>query len=1062
MKLALYLTPLDAPLAVLNLDAPKTIADVLAEVDAGHWFADGGKVLLDGVLIAPDTWATHLLQPSAVSRCEFVYVPQSKKTLLLIASVAVVAIAAFVSGGALGPAGLGLLGSSFAAGGIGASLAGAAIGIAGSLAISALTAPPKVADAGSERALQDAGVTGNTLTLLDVLPVVLGKIGFSPPLLAPPYTTLDGEDVTLHMIVGCEGRNLIENIRINDVDAANVAGLSIETVESTTGSEVFAAYPGMVIEERNTVALGNFQTELASQSNDLLTDQTTPDNSAPDWHYFQTAGSWDEYVLRFLFPSGMVDTSNNSAALMPARIEVRKVGDVAWRALPTVHFADYRVGYGPMRAEVRLKRQKQPGGRHFSNADGEYPITELNNKTGIGQSFEYSSDPYFQFGVVDAGGRPFKSSILPIMTGTTTGSVTITASSAKAAKDAWRVSDSWNTGVLSNTSYWSPADNTLPGAWLQVEFSSAVEMRSYLIASNFSTGTPTTAPTKWTISASNDGVSFIQLGGVIDASSPALPIGVFQVDSPASYTHYRWTFLENNGAANTELRVCELLPYTTDCMGTALGVDYSSTGGLCTMHTASYESRCIYGSLDKNGATFYLDPDQWPEGPYDIRVKRGTAMRETLFLASTYAYNGSSANADFFEYRNVSGKYKIFIGQKNLRSDCSIEAVQTKQDVQPFTQSGLSVIAMTVPNLQVSSVYGEFTSYAPVFDGTIWPAEEVPTQNPAALYRKLLLGGWSQSPVPGESIDEDGLAAWFTTCAGAAHVCNAVLQGARIDEAKQMLASAGYASPRNAEVYGVIEDKDTSALPVRYAITPLNSQSQGDTLAFVMMPDAIRAEFQNQDLKYAVDHLMIYRDGKTEANAKRIDRVTYTGITDSAKITARASFDLRQAVLRQQRFVRKLGLDGFLLKRGDVVMLWDDVVDRAVLAGFISAVTSSGGFITALTLDNIMPWSAGGDLLNAGDMLNMGDFLNPSEPMGLAIEIPGSDVVQVQVTDVTDSNTCTLTTPLADDGSIVPGLMVGAGPWGRIGRRVKVMSIRPNGFEERTLELADEAIELFT
>lgn len=92
----------------------------------------------------------------------------------------------------------------------------------------------------------------------------------------------------------------------------------------------------------------------------------------------------------------------------------------------------------------------------------------------------------------------------------------------------------------------------------------------------------------------------------------------------------------------------------------------------------------------------------------------------------------------------------------------------------------------------------------------------------------------------------------------------------------------------------------------------------------------------------------------------------------------------------------------------------------------------------------------------------MGDFLNPSEPMGLAIEIPGSDVVQVQVTDVTDSNTCTLTTPLADDGSIVPGLMVGAGPWGRIGRRVKVMSIRPNGFEERTLELADEAIELFT
>lgn len=1048
MKLSLYLTPLDAPLAVMQMEEPKTVADVLAEVDANHWFADGGKVLLDGVLIAPDTWATHLLQPSAVSRCEFVYVPQSKKTLALIASVAITAIAAFVSGGALGPAGLGLLGSSFAAGGIGATLTAAGIGIAGSLAISALTAPPKVADSGSERALQDAGVSGNTLTLLDVLPVVLGKIGFSPPLLAPPYTTLDGDDVTLHMIVGCEGRNLIENIRINDIDAANVAGLTIETVESTTGSEVFAAYPSLVIEERNTVTLGNFQTELASTSNDLLTDQTTPDNSAPEWQYFQTAGSWDEFVLRFLFPSGLVDTSNSTAALMPARIEVRKVGDVAWRILPTVHFADYRIGYGPMRAEVRLKRQKQPGGRHFCSADGEYPITELINVSAASQSFAYGSDDYFKNDSYDVF------ALMPIMTGATTSGVTISASSEFSATfAAWKIADG-------SSNQWRPTANSLP-AWVKIHFPTPKTVRSYYIL-NYYTSAGTTdpaSPAAWIFEGSNDDVTWDQLAD-IDVSSDPLNSGAYQVETPGSYTYYRWTFTANFGAANQDIRIWHLYPSESDAPGCSLAGGI--TGAPVVKTNASNTPRCLYGSLDKNGATLYLDPDLWPDGTYDVRIKRGAAIRESYFDAQAYTYNGSAANADFFEYRNVSGKYKIYIGQKNLRSDCSIEAVQTKQNVPPFTQSGLSVIAMSVPNLQVSSVYGEFTSYAPVFGGTTWQAEEVPTQNPAALYRKLLLGGWSQSPVPGESIDEDGLASWFATCDGAGHACNAVLQGARIDEAKQMLASAGYASPRNAEVYGVIEDKDTSAMPVRYAITPLNSQSQGDTLAFVTLPDAIRAEFQNEDLKYAIDHLMVYREGKTETNAKRIDRVTYTGITDSAKITARASFDLRQAVLRQQRFVRKLGLDGFLLKRGDVVMLWDDVVDRAVLAGFISAVTSSGGFITALTLDNIMPWSAGGDLLNAGDMLNMGDFLNPSEPMGLAIEIPGADVVQVQVTDVTDSNTCTLTTPLADDGSIVPGLMVGAGPWGRIGRRVKVMSIRPNGFEERTLELADEAIELFT
>jgi hypothetical protein len=1042
MKLSLYLTPLDAPLAVLNLDAPKTIADVLAEVDAGHWFADGGKVLLDGVLIAPDTWATHLLQPSAVSRCEFIYVPQSKKTLALVASVAVVAIAAFVSGGALGPAGLGLLGSSFAAGGIGASLAGTAIGIAGSLAVSALTAPPKVGDSGADRTLQDAGVTGNTLTLLDVLPVVLGKIGFSPPLLAPPYTTLEGDDVTLHMIVGCEGRNLIENIRINDVDAANIAGLAIETVESTTGSEVFTAYPGLVIEERNTATLGNFQTELAVTTNDLLKDQTTPDNSAPGWQYFQTAGDWDEFVLRFLFPSGMVYVLDGGAVVVPARIEVRKVGDVAWRALPTVHFSDYRKGNGPMRAEVRLKRKKQPSGTYVTNANDEYPAFEITNITARGQSFQYSSDAYF----IDQTSYS-TNSFIPVMTAATTSGYTISASSEFSAANAgWKIADA----TIVGGTFWRPTASSLP-AWVQFDLPSAVTMRSFWILLNAASVDYAPKTFYW---EAWDGAAWVRIDDV-DHDFDASKTNYYgHIANPMASTKYRFNVTSNNGAALDDVRIYLLKLLESDASATDLTNVISS-------HAAG-GSRCLNGEIDENGATYYLDPAEWPAGVYDIRVKRGVASREIWFTESDYAYNTNAVNADFFEYRNVSGKYKIFIGQKDFRSDCSIEAIQTKRDVPPFTQQGLSVIAMSVPNLQVSSVYGEFTSYAPVFDGTIWPAEEVPTQNPAALYRKLLLGGWSQSPVPGESIDEDGLAAWFTTCAGAAHVCNAVLQGARIDEAKQMLASAGYASPRNAEVYGVIEDKDTSALPVRYAITPLNSQSQGDTLAFVTLPDAIRAEFQNEDLKYAVDHLMIYREGKTETNAKRIDRVTYTGITDSAKITARASFDLRQAVLRQQRFVRKLGLDGFLLKRGDVVMLWDDVVDRAVLAGFISAVTSSGGFITALTLDNIMPWSAGGDLLNAGDMLNMGDFLNPSEPMGLAIEIPGSDVVQVQVTDVTDSNTCTLTTPLADDGSIVPGLMVGAGPWGRIGRRVKVMSIRPNGFEERTLELADEAIELFT
>jgi len=362
----------------------------------------------------------------------------------------------------------------------------------------------------------------------------------------------------------------------------------------------------------------------------------------------------------------------------------------------------------------------------------------------------------------------------------------------------------------------------------------------------------------------------------------------------------------------------------------------------------------------------------------------------------------------------------------------------------------------------VDSIYAEFTRYAPVWNGSIWSANEVPTQNPAALYRQLLLGGGNADPITGDVIDEGALTSWYETCDSNSYHCNVILSGGRVGEAKQLIATCGYASPRDAETSGVIQDRNTTSEPVRYAITPVNSEDQGTSHAIARVPDAIRAEFADESDQYALAQVIVYRAGVTAQTAKLFETINYPGFTNLAKVTARATFDLKQATVRQVRYRRKMGLEGFTLKRGDLVGLNDDVLDGDKAAGWITAVTVEAGNIVSITLDNIMPWSAATDIEQIDDIEAIADIVNPSAPMGVGIRIPGQDVLLKQVSDVSDSNVCTFTTPFADDGSIEVDQLVVVGQWGHVMRRCKVMSVVPTGFETRVLELADEAPELYS
>lgn len=1076
MRARLFLSPFDDPLAVRTISEPTRLVDVFPDAEVFEWFSDGGVVRLNGHIIPPDRWHAVTLKPSAYADLDFVYVPAGKKAFVLLATVALVAATAWIGGGGIAAAFALGANSTFAAGGIGATLLAAGVGLAGSLAVSALSAPPKIGNQGEQRDLAQAGVGGNTLSLLDVLPVVFGKIGTSPPYLAQPYTTWDGDNVTAHACVGVQGRCLVENVKVNGLAISNFAGAVYETREGYEGDAARTLFTETVIEERDGVTLSNFLTELDSGKNDLLVDQVTPDNSAPKWHYFRSAGNWTELVFRFLFPSGIVYTPSAAPGVVPVRIEMRKVGEADWRKLPTFHFVDYRAGSGPMRAEIRLERRYPTSGIHWSTALDEYPIASVVNITNIGDT-PYESDAYFQEDNV-FGLTSIRAMELGLFTSATKDGYTISASSENGTNSAYKAHDDT---AIGGSTYWRPTDGTLgAGCYWQIDCPAPTTFRSYLLAANPSTdATPNEAPYKWRVLGSNDNwATSTQLDDAdIDITETEQWVGDYQIGNPGAYTSYRWVFLAVK--SGTQLRVSRLNPSTGDALGCVFSDPFGGNRGYQSYHSPSYnKTACKYVSLDKRGARVFLRPDQWDAGEYEIRMMRGVALDEGKFqpydgVANTSPYeydNGSGNPSHYFDYFSSNG-YKIFIGQKNYRSDCTIEAFQTiDADEAPFSGTDVALVAVSIPNVQISSIFAEFTRYASEWDGTIWSAVQVPTQNPAALYRQLLLGGANAKPAPGEAIDEDGLADWFETCEANGYEANAILQGARVGEAKQMLATCGYASPRDADTYGVAEDKDTSAEPVRYLLSDLNSTDEGTTLELPDLPDAIRAEFNDASQSYAVEHAIVYRDGVDASTARIFETISYPGFTDATKVEARALFDLRQAHLRQVRYTRRVGMDSMTLRRGGgVVGLASDTIDGDKAAGWVTEIEVDGsGDVVSITLDNIMPWSRSGDVEAIEDVSSITDIVDPSQPMGVAIRIPGGDALLKQVSDVSDSNVCTFTTPFPYAGSGLDvdlsevGLLVVAGTWGTVSRRCKVVSVLPQPNRERLVVLADEAPGLWS
>lgn len=972
-----------------------SLAAIARAAEAPDWFFAHGVIRIEGREIYRDLWPVVKPKEGAfVDLCVTVHGGKTGKLVLTLATVALAVASAFVAP-YLTPAIAGLGFSAGAAGAISAGLIAAA-NIGAQMALRSLIAPPtRPAIANAQREISQSGISANQLTPGEPLPGIVGMIRASPPILIPWFTELVGDKLYTNAMVGCMGRNLVEDVLINGIDIAAIPGVTYETREGNAGEADTFLSTLTVIQSSTPVVLSNYELKGELDFYDQLSDQTTPTNSYSEFHRFKKKEGAYEARVMLLFDGGIVKAG--ASATVPIRVRVRKLGDVTWRNLPTFHIRDTKAA-GPFRRELKFIWGTPGEGRWPARNDA-FDCHVVSYRTAVGQSFEYLADPYFE--------SVARTDQLPVMTAATTSGVTVSASSELSATEAaWKAADGTTGGTP-----WQPANNSLP-AWWKVDWGvgNTKNFRSYVLgfANNFEAA-------DWTFEGSNDDTAWTVLHTV---TANELANAAMQCAAYGAYRYHRFTFTANTGAANQQLKLENVELFIVDNSAST-----GSTGAAVTDDAARYVK------ITQEGCTVYLDSTEWPEDEYEIEIQRGWAFASaSMDYGSTTATNqyilaGFTNITDFFGHFVNSGKATIYQSQHTVQSKTTIEAftqVRNERPIRAETEARLTRIAVRVPDLSIrEGISAMMTGYARTWNGTVWIDTPVPARNPAAFYRDaLLLLDKNAEPLPGEIIDEASLETWFTHCEAEGFTCDAVVHDRSMADVLQLLASCGRASPRNSNYWGVVIDRDRSADDPTILLTPETSRDLGTTITYENIPHGFRVAYLDEDDEYRQKNVMVYRAGFNGDNATDVKEMSYTGITSLAKATAQAIYDLGQLSRRNIEYRREVFMEGFDYARGEKVAIADEVIMRHSYWGFIKSVTTSAGDVTGFTLYGTAKLSESAD--------------QGFDTFGCTVRGKEGGILlnSAAITQTTDTATVTLATPVADTGQFVTDQPIAIGPLG--------------------------------
>lgn len=1003
------------PGMTLTAIARQSIADWCAayDEDVQHydWFFEHGVMRVDGKAYERALWP-HI-QPKShtvVDLCVTVNKGSAGRVLLVLAAVALTVGTGFIASGGLA----GVLGAGFGAGTLGANLAAGALGLVGSLAINALTPVPSIPTPEAAKEIQYAGISNNQVAIGETLLCVVGRMRVSPQSLIPAFRERIGERFYINAMVGCHGRNLIEDILVDGTPIAEISGATWESREGYVGE----ANPDTFLSNQTVISTGNqiklTQHDLLSDANKEtnLRDQTTPDKSLPSFHLLNFKAGATRFSIRMEMPSGISDGSNLRHAI-PVRVEMKLKGTSTWRNLPSLH----------LQGNKKIGRQFADIDIYFSSKNGVWRSETLDrpfymalNRTGSGQPHEYLSDAYFNAEAQTA-------TIPPALTSNTTPAPYVVSASINNST-AW-------TAFSANAAAWSVPNANLGTAELVIDMGSNKTVGSYTLISQSS---QSTNPKTWRIFGR---LLATDPWTLIDNGSQTLEPWDYgmqrNLDSKYTFRYFRLIVDSNFGGATTEVSFF-----------TFYG-NYS-----IAEHTTATGSNHV--NTTPAGVEIYLEPASWPAGEYDVRIKRGWAfVRDSLdvsFDGTAYIY-GTAQDSNFFGYKVVSGVSLIPFKQDNIQSEAVVLEGMSFFPVRPIRadiEEKLTRIAVRIPDRQVQSISALLTAYGPQWNGTAWTAE-VPTRNPASHYRNALLQGTKNAtPLEQGLLFENSVEGYFTHSAANAIYCDAILQGRNVHDVLVLLAAVGRASPRQSNMWGLTIDHDRSGETPVGMITPETSRDRGTTINFEDLPHGLRLSYFDEADDYKQKNVMVYRAGYNSSNATLIEGMpNYDGIVTEAAAISQGTYDLRQLIYRRASFSREVGIEAMSYARGDLLGLVDEVVQRDVFYGLVRQILVIGGNVTGFVIYN--------DVKLTGVTAPSG--------FGIMVRKASGGVHVAAIVETADTNRVTLVTPIADTGQFDTLHPISVGPLGKQSCRVVLNRITPQGGDVYELQLLPEGNGIF-
>lgn len=310
-------------------------------------------------------------------------------------------------------------------------------------------------------------------------------------------------------------------------------------------------------------------------------------------------------------------------------------------------------------------------------------------------------------------------------------------------------------------------------------------------------------------------------------------------------------------------------------------------------------------------------------GQYEIRIRRTTADTDStqIFDAATWS---------------------------TLRTITNEDPVNSPV---PVAKTALVIQATDQLNGIVDEFNGIVTAVALDWDSGTETWIERATQNPASLFRHVLQGKGSFSPLSDARVDLETLQEWHEFCDEKGLKFNMVRDfTASIWDTLADIASAGRAAPTQIDgKWSVVIEKER-ANPVSF-ITPRNSFDFRAERFFISPPHGWRIPFPNENEGFRFDERRVYRDGYSDENATVFENLELTGVTDPDQIFKLGRFRIAQGMLQQERWSFKQDMEFLTYKRGDRVAITHDVLLVGLAYGRIKEVVLSGADVTGIVLD---------------------------------------------------------------------------------------------------------------